>query len=133
MTPWRDNRERQLRKCDRMFAISGKGIQGSITELRRGLAANVGWEIPYGSPVKQAWIFEADLPDAGPGYYLLLALPDSSDVLQVSRDSLEVDRPEPELVQFDVSSRTLAAAQFTDQGIVQVTETSIALITPTQR
>ncbi|KAL2754575.1 hypothetical protein ACRALDRAFT_2043524 [Sodiomyces alcalophilus JCM 7366] len=132
MAQWRDDQESQLRKCDRLFAISGKGIQGSITELRRGLAANVGWEIPYGSPIKQAWIFEADLPDVGSGYYVLLALPDSSDVLHVSRDSLEADRPDPEIVQFDLASRTLAAAQFLDQGIVQVTETSITLITATQ-
>ncbi|ROT38696.1 hypothetical protein SODALDRAFT_277774 [Sodiomyces alkalinus F11] len=134
MADWRDHPGPRPRKCDRMFAISGKGMQGSVTELRWGLAANVGWEIPYGSPVKQAWVFAAaGLPVVGSGYYLLLALPDSSDVLQVSGgDSLEVDRPDPDIVQFDMGSRTLAAAQFSDQSIVQVTETSITLITTTQ-
>lgn len=132
---WDSRRGRTVRHqgYDRIFAISGKGIQGSIAELHRGIAANIGWEIGYGSPIRQSWIFEAELPHGVSGYHLLLSLPDSSDVLQVSRSTLEAERPSPSTVQFDLGSRTLAASSYSEEGIVQVTETAITLMTPTQQ
>lgn len=113
-----------------MFCISGKGSQGTISELRFGLAANIGWDISFGSHIQRSWIFEALLPDIGPGYYLLMTLPDTSSVLQLPRGSDDPIQPDPDSHHFDLSSRTLAAAQSSDQLIVQVTETSIVLVTP---
>jgi hypothetical protein len=118
---------------DRMFCISGKGTQGNISELRFGLAANIGWDIGYGSHVQKCWIFEAMLPDIGPGFYFLLTLPDASSVLQVPHGSDEPTEPDPSLHHFDLLSRTLAAAQNSENLIIQVTETSIVLVTPSTR
>ncbi|KAH6687950.1 thermotolerance protein [Plectosphaerella plurivora] len=134
----RERRQQQHRPwanpdgSDRIFCISGKGVQGRINELRFGLAANIGWDISYGSPVRKIWVFDAYLPDVGPGHYMLLALPDGSDVLQVPRGSADPSQPEPGSHQFDTSSRTLAAAQSSEQLIVQVTEKAIVLVTPSE-
>ncbi|KAF3354472.1 hypothetical protein VD0002_g10087 [Verticillium dahliae] len=129
---WSEQYRDQAARHDRIFCVSGTGIQGSITELRQGISANIGWEIAYDTAIRQAWVFEAQLNDIGPGYYLLLALPDSSDILQVPRDSLEASRPNPGGPDFDTTARTLAAAQCSEQIIAQVTESAISLITPLQ-
>ncbi|CRJ93631.1 hypothetical protein BN1708_009402 [Verticillium longisporum] len=129
---WSKQYRDQAARHDRIFCVSGTGIQGSITELRQGISANIGWEIAYDTAIRQAWVFEAQLNDIGPGYYLLLALPDSSDILQVPRDSLEASRPNPGGPDFDTTARTLAAAQCSEQIIAQVTESAISLITPLQ-
>ncbi|KAM0601188.1 hypothetical protein ACHAPN_000186 [Verticillium nonalfalfae] len=130
---WSEQYREQAARHDRIFCVSGTGIQGSITELRQGISANIGWEIAYDTAIRQAWVFEAQLSDIGPGYYLLLALPDSSDILQVPRDSLEASRPNPGGPDFDTTARTLAAAQCSEQIIAQVTESAISLITPLRR
>lgn len=119
---------------DRIFCISGNGVQGLVSELRFGLAANIGWDISYGSPVQKVWIFDAYLPDnIGPDSYMLLALPDGSDVLQVPRGSDSPSQAQMGSHHFDTSTRTLAAVQCSEQLIVQVTEKAIVLVTPSER
>lgn len=121
------------RARDQMFCISGRGKQGSVTEIRYGIAANIGWEIPYDSHVQRAWVFEANLPGVGPVHLLLLTLPEATDVLQVVQGSLEISRADFEELRFDTASRTLAAGLSSDDSIIQVTETSVTLVSPSHR
>ncbi|TDZ16631.1 hypothetical protein Cob_v010547 [Colletotrichum orbiculare MAFF 240422] len=103
--------------------------QGSITELRYGLPANIisFFETAH---TKKAWIFRiahADWP-----FQMLLASPGTTDVLVLSADLAQADIADTAALQLDVMSRTLAASQASDGTIVQVSETSVVVIGTSQ-
>jgi hypothetical protein len=124
MVPWS---ERQPHRPDRVFATSGRGMKGSITEFRHGMEAKIGIELDYGDILRQIWA----LPAVN-GFHLLLSLPDRSTVLQLSSDlssAAELQVAE-ENVQYDLSSRTLALEKLTDEVWVQITELWVVLTSP---
>ncbi|ORY64894.1 thermotolerance protein [Pseudomassariella vexata] len=116
---------------DRIFACSGCG-NGSIIEFRYGLEAKVGMELDNELPIRQCWALPAAGPNFQESFHLLLALPNTSVILLVSGDlSTGSDLPQ-EIVPYDLSSSTLAAA---DLGgvVVQVTTSSVTIIlSPTE-
>ncbi len=118
---------------DRIFAASGRGVTGAITEFRHGIQAHIGLDLAYEFPVRQSWIFPAHLADAAQGFHLLLSLPSTSELLHLSKDYSEVEGVDPDTLQYDLASRTVQATQVSDGMIVQITETNIVLITATQR
>lgn len=67
------------------------------------------------------------------GFYSLLSLPHSSEVLYFPSDLNNATALSSDASPFDNMSRTLHAAQNHDGMIVQVTETSINLVTLSQR
>jgi hypothetical protein len=119
----------EIHRPDRIFTCGGKGVKGTITELRYGLEANIGLEIPYDAQIMDIWPLSSDSGemDNNNGCLFLLSLGDRSSVLHLSSDATEIFELEPDASHFDLSSRTIAASQH-GQTQVQVTERSIVFI-----
>lgn len=114
---------------DKVFTCSGRGITGTITELRHGIQARIGLEIMYSSIIRQCWAisdFDGTVED---GFFLLLALPNGSAVLHLHGDLSEPSEREHDTIPYDLTSTTLAAQEANDT-IVQVTTNYITVVTP---
>ncbi|KAF4340341.1 putative FUN12-general translation factor eIF2 [Fusarium beomiforme] len=116
---------------DGIFCTSGRGPQSSLTELRWGIQARIGLEFDHDQHVRQSWMFRTEVQGER-GFYIILSLPHSSDILHFSADLSNANALPPDTCPFDTSSRTILAVQ-TDQGmIIQVSEKSTCLIAPAQ-
>ncbi|KAI2624298.1 mono-functional DNA-alkylating methyl methanesulfonate N-term-domain-containing protein [Hypoxylon sp. NC1633] len=111
---------------DKVFACSGRGITGAITEFRYGLQARIGSDLTYASNIRQCWAVSDPSGIAEDGLFLLLALPNGSAVLHLSHDLSEVSEKEHDAVPYDLSSTTLAA-QDANGKVVQVTTNYITI------
>ncbi|KAF4773658.1 thermotolerance protein [Colletotrichum scovillei] len=122
IVPWRDRTLDHLTAPDKVLCASGNGPQGSITELRYGLPANI---ISYFEPLptRKVWVFRT--ADGTWPYQMLMASPGTSDVLLVSFDLSNAEMADPMTTQFDTECRTLAAQQSRNNTIVQVSEKRI--------
>ncbi|KAF0319122.1 thermotolerance protein [Colletotrichum asianum] len=127
--PWRKRTAGHVSAPDKILCVSGNDPQGSITELRYGLPANI---ISYFDtlPMKRAWVFWTS--DATWPLQMLITSPGTSDVLVLSADLSQVEMADPAMTRLDTMSRTLAAAQDSDGNIVQITEQCIAIKGPDQ-
>ncbi|KAK2027677.1 thermotolerance protein [Colletotrichum zoysiae] len=125
VVPWRQRTLDNITSPDKVLCASGNGPQGSITELRYGLPANI---ISYFEPLptRRVWVFRT-IDDSWP-YQMLMASPGTSDVLLVSADLSVAEMADPMSTQFDTASRTLAAAQSAEGTMIQVSEKCITLI-----
>nr|XP_036575755.1 thermotolerance protein [Colletotrichum truncatum]KAF6782379.1 thermotolerance protein [Colletotrichum truncatum] len=114
---------------DKILCASGNHPQGSITELRYGLPANI---ITYFEtlPTKKVWIFQTSNPSWP--FQMLMTSPGTSDVLLVSSDLSQAEMAEPAATQLDTMSRTLAAAQGPDGTVAQVSENFITITSSSQ-
>ncbi|OTB00057.1 hypothetical protein M426DRAFT_15804 [Hypoxylon sp. CI-4A] len=119
-------------QSNKIFACSGRGITGAITEFRYGIQARIGLDLTYSSNIKQCWAIPDFDETAEDGFFLLLALPNASAVLRLSRDLSEVSEKDDDATPYDLSSTTLAV-QETPGVVIQVTESSITIVTPTSR
>ncbi|CAF3504022.1 unnamed protein product [Fusarium graminearum] len=127
----RKNATNLKQKPDRIFCTSGRGPRSSLTELRWGIQARIGLEFDYDQPVRQSWMFPIEI-QGEKGFYAVLSLPHSSDVLHFPADLSNASALSPDACPFDTSSRTISAIK-NDQGIiVQVTETFTSFIAPFQ-
>ena len=122
----------QVKNSDRVFGTSGRGIKGSVTEFRHGMPAELHLDLDYGTPIKQAWAFPAELCGGNDGVYILLAVPEGSDLLHISGDLSEATKPEDGETSFDTGSRTLAAAPVGDSAIVQVSKDYVTVMSGRQ-
>ena len=122
----------QVRVSDRVFGTSGRGIKGAVTEFRHGMPAELHLDLDYGTPIRQAWSFPAQLCGRDDGVYILLAVPEGSDLLHISGDLSEATKPEEGDTNFDTGSRTLAAAQVGDSTIVQVSKDFVTVMSGSQ-
>ncbi|KAF5025461.1 hypothetical protein F66182_2437 [Fusarium sp. NRRL 66182] len=111
-------------KPDRVFCTSGRGPRSSLTELRWGIQARIGLEFEYDQPVRQSWMFQVEI-EGERGFYAILSLPHSSDVLHFPADLSNANALSPDACPFDTSSRTVSATQNGQKMIVQVTETCL--------
>jgi hypothetical protein len=115
---------------DRVFAITGNGGHGAITEFRNGLEAKIGLEMEYHTPVMQAWMFPPglfDKPDTPTqASSILLSLGDRSSVLHISEDASQVEEIMDDWTDLDMQFRTITAGKSGNYGI-QVTEKSIKM------
>ncbi|KAF4446498.1 putative FUN12-general translation factor eIF2 [Fusarium austroafricanum] len=119
-------------KPDRLFCTSGRGPQSSLTELRWGIQARIGLEFDYDQHVRQSWMFPVEI-QGEPGFYVVLSLPNSSEILHFPADLSNANALSSDACPFDTSSRTISAMQ-TEQGtLVQVTETYTCLAAPLQK
>ncbi|KAI1083620.1 mono-functional DNA-alkylating methyl methanesulfonate N-term-domain-containing protein [Whalleya microplaca] len=116
---------------DRIFACSGRGIMGAITEFRYGMQAKIGLDLTYSSHIRQCWAISTLDESLEDGFYLLLALPHRSAVLHLSGSLTEVSEKDDDTIPYDLSSTTLAAED-ADNRVVQITTTHIILVTPTK-
>jgi hypothetical protein len=115
---------------ERIFACSGRGISGAIVELRYGIEAKINLDIEYSTTIKRCWAIPsfAGAPEAG--FSMLLALPGSSALLQVSHDLSDVSEKGQDEVGFDLLSTTLAVHISKDM-IIQITRTQATILSPT--
>ena len=118
---------------DRIFGTSGRGVTGAITEFRYGLRADVGLEVDYPVPVKQSWIFATRTEDFDIEFHVLISLVDKSEAFYLSADLAQVGIYEEGATLYDLESRTLVAAQVSEDVIVQVTESCIVFSSPKSR
>ncbi|KHN97877.1 thermotolerance protein [Metarhizium album ARSEF 1941] len=116
---------------DSLFSASGRGIRGNLTQWRWGIQGRIGLDIETGEPIRRSWGLTMNGPE-GNGLYGLLALPNSSTLLHFSADFNQVDAVGADSTAFDLTSRTLHAYQAQSGLIVQITESSIALILDSQ-
>jgi hypothetical protein len=114
---------------DSVFVCSGKGAQSSITELRCGIEAKLGLEIPEIGYVTKVWALPSHVDSKvdDDGDLILLSFADRSAVIHVSSDAMEGAELEPSGTQLDLEHRTIAAAYSKDRAI-QVTEQSIVIL-----
>ncbi|WKT41625.1 Cleavage/polyadenylation specificity factor, A subunit, N-terminal [Fusarium oxysporum f. sp. vasinfectum] len=118
-------------KSDRIFCTSGRGPRSSLTELRWGIQARIGLEFDHDQHVRQSWMFPVEAQGER-GFYVILSLPHSTDVLHFPADLNNANALSPEACPFDTSSRTISAFQTEQTVIIQVSETSTCLVAPTQ-
>ncbi|KAI1090177.1 hypothetical protein F5B19DRAFT_335218 [Rostrohypoxylon terebratum] len=113
----------------KVFACSGRGITGAITQLRYGIQARIGLDLTYSANVKQCWALSNYKGNIEDGFLLLLALPNGSSVLHLSRDLSEASEKDPDATPYDLTSTTLTAQDANDAA-VQVTPNYITVSTP---
>jgi hypothetical protein len=117
---------KSMPRPDRIFACTGKGPKGAITEFRYGLEANLGLEVEYSAPVMRAWelpvMLATDMDDDGSLF--LLSLGNCSALLQLSSDATEIVEVKQAATSLDLGTRTIAASTHKN-NIIQVTEGSI--------
>ncbi|KAK3368990.1 mono-functional DNA-alkylating methyl methanesulfonate N-term-domain-containing protein [Lasiosphaeria ovina] len=122
----------QFRQPDRVFATSGRGKKGTVTEYRNGLRANIGLDLEYGAGVKEVWLFPSSHSGAPQDHHLLLSMPDCSIILNLSEDFAQASELEPGSTPYDLSSPTLAVSH-SDHFTVQITKQSIVLLAAGRR
>ncbi|KAL6920788.1 hypothetical protein FSST1_004814 [Fusarium sambucinum] len=127
----RKNPTNLKQKPDRIFCTSGRGPRSSLTELRWGIQARIGLEFDYDQPVRQSWMFPMEV-QGEKGFYAVLSLPHSSDVLHFPADLSNASALSSDACPFDTSSRTISAIQNSQGTIIQITETSTSFIAPFQ-
>ncbi|KAK7957135.1 uncharacterized protein PG986_006357 [Apiospora aurea] len=113
---------------DRIFACSGRGKAGSITEFRYGLEASIGLETDFEIPVKHCWPIPLPNYQSHGGLHLLLSSPNKSDILYISDDFFQAELMTQHMVPYDLSSSTLACAT-SDDITVQVTAGALTIVT----
>ncbi|KAJ2902583.1 putative fun12-general translation factor eif2 like-protein [Zalerion maritima] len=113
-------------RSDRLFAATGRGVHGAITEYRHGLKAIIGAEIDHDLS-HRAWFFQF-----GNIYHILISVANKSDALGLDAKWDNVGYLSEDEAPYDLLSQTIEARQMTSGLIVQVTATSVTLVTPFQ-
>lgn len=117
---------------DRVFFASGRGKNGSVVEPRHGIKARIGLDMDLGDPAKDVWLFP-DAQSQDGSMNVILALPYSTQVIHIGASFDNVEVQSPEATPFDLSSRTIHASSTFSGYVVQVSEKTITLVTPSQR
>lgn len=137
-TPKTDNaRQRQpidasLRRPESIYTVAGRGTNGNVIEWRWGIQGRVGLDLEVPLGPSRVWLFKAESLGL-PGWLSIISSPHSSAILNLeenflsAQDLSEIDNG------FDDSSRTIMAQQVSESTIVQITETTISVISPSIR
>ncbi|KAI1127182.1 mono-functional DNA-alkylating methyl methanesulfonate N-term-domain-containing protein [Nemania abortiva] len=112
---------------ERVFACSGRELSGAIVELRYGIQAKIGLDLLYTSPIKRCWAIPSFDDTLGGGFFMLLALPETSALLHISHDLSDVTEKSQNEVKFDLLSPTLAV--YVSKGVIIQITTMHATIT----
>ena len=116
-----------------MFAATGKGVHGAVTEYRHGLQASIRAEIEH-NVSRTAWLFQwSDFNGDLAYYHILLSVADRSEALRADKGWDNVTNLEAEETPFDLSAQTLSARQIPNGSIIQVTTGSVSLTTRTHQ
>ncbi|KAI1412203.1 hypothetical protein F5Y13DRAFT_200188 [Hypoxylon sp. FL1857] len=114
---------------DKVFACSGRGITGAITQFRYGIQARIGLDLTYSSNIKQCWAI-SDFGATEEGFFLLLALPNGTTILHLSRDLSEASEIDRDAIPYDLTSTTHTVQEF-EGVVVQITTNYITIATST--
>lgn len=127
----------QQHQPDRVFAGTGQGKKGAISEMRYGLEAHLGLDIPFHDHVIHTWAFPISEGDGSDhkhrqgkrpsGTFFLASTADQSALLFLTGDATEITDINDSETGFDLQNRTLAAGMFNDV-VVQITEHSIVSV-----
>lgn len=117
-------------EADVLVAASGRGAKGNLASFRWGRQARIGCDIDTESTIRQVGAFVS--PHGNRLLQVALSLPEATLVLEFSGDLSEVRALEANETPLDVGSCTLNLHS-TSEFVVQVTETSITLVTETSR
>ncbi|KAK1755781.1 mono-functional DNA-alkylating methyl methanesulfonate N-term-domain-containing protein [Echria macrotheca] len=127
MKPWGEGK---IRKPDRVFATSGNGAKGSITEYRYGLKAEIALDLDYGTEFKQAWLFPAEHLGNNAEHHVVLSMATCSALLLIPEDFSQVQEAKAaDATAYDLSAPTLAM-EYSDDGLIQVTKEWVVVTGP---
>lgn len=122
---------------DRIFAGTGQGKKGAISEMRYGLEAHLGLDIDFHHHISHTWAFpicDGDQISNGhrhdkrpSGTFILASMTYESALLFLTGDATEITEISDSETGFDLKSTTLAAGMF-EQAVMQVTEHSIVSV-----
>lgn len=124
-----------LDKPDRIFACTGRGLHGAISELRYGHEARIRLDVVgLDYPVSDTWVLpltllghdDADSETPVPLLFLF-AWGNSSLLLHLTADRKVIEEIEQASTWLDLGSRTIAAATFNGMT-VQIAEDSFSVI-----
>jgi Mono-functional DNA-alkylating methyl methanesulfonate N-term len=123
-----------LDEPDKVFACTGRGSHGAVSEMRYGHEARIRLEVgPLDVPITETWVLPSGLSSSdgiGTGLpsplLFLLTIVDQSSLLHLSADSKVIEEVEQSRTWLDLSSRTLVATAYNGL-IVQITERSISI------
>ncbi|KAF7547792.1 hypothetical protein G7Z17_g7475 [Cylindrodendrum hubeiense] len=111
--------------------ISRRKASSNVLRKPNRIFSRIGLEFEWDQPVRQSWMFPVEIRGEM-GFYALLSLPHSSDVLHLPSDLTNANALTPDASPFDTTSRTIYAVQNEQMTIVQITETSVTLVAPSQ-
>jgi len=119
---------------DKVFACTGRGSHGAVSEIRYGYEARVRLDIEgINYPVIETWVLPLSVPTEGglmsgmPSSSLfLLSVGDESILLHLTADLKEIEEISQSSTWLDLKSRTLAAGACS-RSIVQITERTISI------
>jgi hypothetical protein len=119
---------------DRVFACTGQGSHGAVSEIRCGYEARVRLDIEgINYPVAETWAmplktqYQENLESEIPSPILfLLSVGDESILLHLTADLREIEEVSQSSTWLDLNSRTLAALAY-NGIVVQITEKTISI------
>ncbi len=83
--------------------------------------------------IRQSWIFAIRTEDNAIGFHMLISLVDKSVALDLSADLRQANQFGDDIELYDLESRTVAAAQLSEDVVIQVTETTLVFARANQR
>ncbi|KAI0185644.1 mono-functional DNA-alkylating methyl methanesulfonate N-term-domain-containing protein [Xylaria flabelliformis] len=115
---------------EKIYVCSGRDKSGAIVEMRHGIEAKIGLDLLYSSPIKKCWVIPSFESTPEAGFFILLALPETSALLHISHNLSEVSEKDQHTVNFDLLSTTLAVHVSKDL-VIQITAAHATIISPT--
>ncbi|KAI0549721.1 hypothetical protein F4679DRAFT_545334 [Xylaria curta] len=119
----------QLLPPEKIYVCSGRDKSGAIVEMRYGIEAKIGLDLLYSSPIKRCWAIPSFESTPEAGFFMLLALPETSALLHISHNLSEVSEKDQHTVNFDLLSTTLAVHVSQDL-VIQITTAHATIMSP---
>jgi hypothetical protein len=121
---------------DRVFACTGRGSHGAVSEIRYGYEARVRLDIEgIDYPIAETWAMplrmsyqESSVSEMPSPLLFLLSVGDESILLHLTADLREIEEISQSSTWLDLKSRTLAALAY-NGIVVQITERTISIST----
>lgn len=139
MVPWSEDHGMNITEPSRIFATSGRGIQGAVCEYRYGFRASIGLDMDFDLPSRECWVLPSDTSRSDAhGYDVLISLFSFSAALRIAPGLDSVHALDQDTCGFDLSSRTILADVLRVSGsatnaaaaVVQITEHSVTVLAP---
>ncbi|KAI1734358.1 hypothetical protein F4680DRAFT_453995 [Xylaria scruposa] len=125
-----EKQQSQLVPPEKIYVCSGRDKSGAIVEMRYGIEAKIGLDLLYSSPIKKCWAIPSFEGKPEAGFFMLLALPETSALLHISHNLSEVSEKDQRTVNFDLLSTTLAVHVSKDL-VIQITTAHATIMSPT--
>lgn len=120
----------RVEASDRLYLCGGKSEERSqITEIRKGLEAQLGWTMPYPDAfdIHRIWTLEISWQKS---LLLITSHPTSTNAVSFDLETQDLELMDSEsLPGFDLNSSTLVAALIEKDHVVQVTTNGIHIMT----